>query len=533
MVTANQEVIVALLFDHIIVLMLENRSFDHIFGYLGIGEGLPARGAVNYRKPGDSSTTAFRTRKGGDFVAVGQGPAHSLKETNLQLFGKAQVPASTAATTATMDGFVASFQVSLLNDLKRSPTDSELQQVMNCFEPVQLPVLSTLARNFVLCDHWFADVPGPTMPNRAFVHAATSQGYTYNANWKPTFDCATLYDRINGRTDLSWRVYYHDQNDVLELYPNIKSDPTNHVLFEHAFLQDVTRDNLPTYSFVTPAFLGRQHNAVNSMHAPADVRPAEKLVADIYSALRANEAVWKKTLFVLVFDENGGYFDHVQPPAAVSPDGIAGRLDQSFLVPFDFKRFGLRVPAILVSPWFPAAVDTTIYSHSTIPGSVIEAFGLPGGFLTQRDRQAAKLTQRYLTVDPSRQWRTDTPEVVVPVLPEPLDVMQREVLAGSVNLDPHPENRSELRTRDIQDPAHATQFMRTQVAKHLEHRLASGGNPRVGAKLSADNQLPSTSVSAARVVELANSLASNQPPGKAPKVAAKRRKTPPAAKRQK
>ena len=248
----------ALQFDHIIVLMLENRSFDHIFGYLGIGEGLPARGAVNYRKPGDSSTTAFRTRNGGDFVAVGQGPAHSLKETNLQLFGKAQVPADTAATTATMDGFVASFQVSLLRDLKRSPTDSELQQVMNCFDPVQLPVPSTLARNFVLCDHWFADVPGPTMPNRAFVHAATSQGYTYNANWRPKFNCATLYDRINGRTDLSWRVYYHDQNDVLELYPNIKSDPTNHVLFEQAFLQDVSRDNLPTYSFVTPAFLGQR-----------------------------------------------------------------------------------------------------------------------------------------------------------------------------------------------------------------------------------------------------------------------------------
>lgn len=248
----------ALQFDHIIVLMLENRSFDHIFGYLGIGEGLPARGAVNYRKPGDSSTTAFRTRNGGDFVGVGQGPAHSLKETNLQLFGKAQVPADTAATTATMDGFVASFQVSLLRDLKRSPTDSELQQVMNCFDPVQLPVPSTLARNFVLCDHWFADVPGPTMPNRAFVHAATSQGYTYNANWRPKFNCATLYDRINGRTDLSWRVYYHDQNDVLELYPNIKSDPTNHVLFEQAFLQDVSRDNLPTYSFVTPAFLGQR-----------------------------------------------------------------------------------------------------------------------------------------------------------------------------------------------------------------------------------------------------------------------------------
>ena len=93
------------------------------------------------------------------------------------------------------------------------------------------------------------------------------------------------------------------------------------------------------------------------MHAPADVRPAEKLVADVYGALRANPDVWKKTLLIVLFDEHGGYYDHVPPPATVSPDGIAGRIDQTFLVPFDFKRLGLRVPAILVSPWFKPAVD--------------------------------------------------------------------------------------------------------------------------------------------------------------------------------
>jgi hypothetical protein len=499
----------SLLFNHVIVLMLENRSFDHVFGYLGIGDGLPAKGAANYLKAGDSSTPAFRTRKGGDYVAVGQGPAHSLKEVNAQLFGKTSVAAGTAA--ANMTGFVASFSTALSNDLKRAPTDNELQQVMNCFDPVQLPVLSTLARNFVLCDRWFADVPGPTMPNRAFVHAATSQGYTYNAKWKPVFNCETLYDRINARPDLSWRVYYHDQDDVLELYPNIKTNSTNHVLFEQNFLPDVAGDTLATYSFVTPAFLGRHHNTVNSMHAPADVRPAEKLIADIYSALRAHEAVWQKTLFVIVFDEHGGYYDHVPPPPTVSPDGVAGRLDQPFLVPFDFKRLGVRVPALVISPWFPAGVDSNLYSHASIPGSIIEAFTLPGGFLTSRDRQATKLTQTYLLARGSLQWRNNTPDVVVPVQPQPLDAMQREVLAGSVNLDPHPQSRNDLRTRDIQDTAQATQFMRTQAAKHLEHRFASGGRNRVAASLTASRQLPSTSVSQARIVELRDSQVQPRP----------------------
>jgi phospholipase C len=481
-------------FEHVVVLMLENRSFDHIFGYLGTGEGLPARGGVNYLKPGDNTSEKFASRKGGDYTAVGPGPSHSLKETNLQLFGKTK-PTAVDAKNPTMSGFVASFENALQPKLKRKPTSSELQQVMNVFDPVQLPVLSTLAKGFVLCDHWHADVPGPTMPNRAFVHAATSQGYTYNADWKPKFTCKTIYDRFNGAPDKSWRIYYHDQNDVVELYPQVKSDTTNHVLFESHYLSDVQGDKLATYSFIIPGFM----HTVNSMHAPADVRPAEKLIADVYDALRGSPEVWKKTLLIVTFDEHGGYYDHVVPPATVSPDGIAGRLDESYLVPFDFKRLGLRVPTILISPWFEPAVDSTLYSHSTIPGTLIEAFGLPSGYLTERDKQANKLT-KYMTFDARRRWRTDIPDVDVPAQPEPLDDMQRELLNGTVHMDPHPEARNELRTQDIQDPQQAKQFMRTQVAKRLEHAIAARGRPR--GSMSASNQLPSTSVSAARIQEL-------------------------------
>src|ERR1700680_5048090 len=100
-----------LLFEHIVVLMLENRSFDHLFGFLGVGEGLPARGATNYLQPGDETTEKFVSRKGGDFVAIGQGPSHSLKETNMQLFGKTK-PSGAEQNNPTMNGFVASFEIS-------------------------------------------------------------------------------------------------------------------------------------------------------------------------------------------------------------------------------------------------------------------------------------------------------------------------------------------------------------------------------------------------------------------------------------
>jgi len=493
-----------LLFDHFVVLMLENRSFDHLFGYLGKGEGLPKGGATNHLTPKDPKSPSFSSRDGGDYVAIGQGPSHSLKETNMQLFGVTK-PSAGAAKEPVLDGFVASFRTALTYDLKRAPTNSELQQVMNCFDPTQLPVLSTLAREFVLCDHWFADVPGPTMPNRAFVHAATSQGYTYNANWKPKFDCKTLYDRINAAPQRSWRSYYHDQDDIVELYPYLKKNATNHVLFESNFVSDVAGDRLATYSFITPAFINSPQHPANSMHAPADVRPAEKLIADVYGALRAHPEVWKKTLLIVLFDEHGGYYDHVPPPATVSPDGIAGRMDEPFLVEFAFDRLGLRVPAILISPWFKASTDSTVYSHSTIPGSVIESLGLPGGFLTERDKKAAKLTQKYLIDDGSRVWRDDTPDVTVPVQPQSLDMMQRDLLAGAANLDPHPEQRSELRTMDIQDPVHAKQFMRTQIAKHLEHYFASGGKEKQAAALSTEDQGASSTISPARIAELRDS----------------------------
>jgi phospholipase C len=492
----------ALLFDHIVVLMLENRSFDHLFGFLGKGDGVPRGGIKNYLRPGDTSSQAFSTQKGGDFVAVGQGPSHSLKETNMQLFGMTKPTDADQAKLPTMNGFVASFRTALAYDLKRAPTTNELQQAMNCFDPVQLPVLSTLAKNFVLCDRWFADVPGPTMPNRAFVHAATSQGYTYNANWRPHFTCKTLYDRINADPHRTWRIYSHDEDDVHELYPGLEKDASNHVEFEGNFTADVAGDKLASYSFITPAFLSSPQHPTNSMHAPADVRPAEKLVADVYGALRGAPNVWKKTLLIVLFDEHGGYQDHVPPPATVSPDGIPGRLDQSFLVPFDFKRLGLRVPAILVSPWFQPAVDSTVYSHSTIPGSVIEALQLPGGFLTERDRHAAKLTAKYLTQSPAHVWRDVTPNVVVPVQPPALDHLQRELLDGTVHLDPHPAQRSTLRTQDIQDPAQAKAFMRTQFAKHLEHFLAAKADPRDASLLSTERSPPSTTVSPARIAEL-------------------------------
>ena len=127
---------------------------------------------------------------------------------------------------------------------------------------------------------------------------------------------------------------------------------------------------------------------------------------------------------------------------------------------------------------------------------------MPGGFLTQRDKNAAKLTTKYLIDDGSHSWRTNTPDVAAPVQPQVLDPMAREILDGSVHLDPHPDQRNTLRTKDIQDPMQAKQFMRTQITKHLEHYFASKGQPKLADKLSTDSQPPSTTISPSRISAL-------------------------------
>ena len=150
----------------------------------------------------------------------------------------------------------------------------------------------------------------------------------------------------------------------------------------------------------------------------------------MYNALRSKPDVRKKTLFVIVFDEHGGYYDHVAPPAAVSPDNIAGRTDQSYLVPFAFDRLGLRVPAILVSPWFKPAVDSTVYSHSTIPRHRHRRLRSRRRPPDQARREGEPpdeevlLTKKYFAKSAAHVWRDDVPDVSVPVQPQAVDLLR-------------------------------------------------------------------------------------------------------------
>jgi phospholipase C len=448
-------------FDHVVVLMLENRSFDHMLGLL------PRTGALedldgltgeefNLEDPNDASSTHYPIHRGALYEfygsTPGQGPGHSLKATTRQLTGASTEPQPGAALP--MSGFVASYRSELTAaDHVPKPTPEQVGRVMEAFTPDQLPVLSTLAQTFVVCDRWFSSVPGPTMPNRLYVAAATSAGFAYN-DWSHAFDFRTIFNSLQdaGRT---WRVYFSDGNTALQ-FSKVTPTPDVMRVFEDRFVSDVQAGDLPAYTFIEPRYIDSQAikqgtstldqeiaNATDE-HAPADVRKGEEFVAHVYEALRSSDDLWPTTLFVVLYDEHGGFFDHVPPPFGVpNPDGIDNPPPGStvtYVPAFDFTRLGLRVPAILISPWLAPGLDHTQYEHSSIAATLKDHFGL-GAFLTERDAGANTFTH---VLENHGEFRDDTP-VALPRAPgaleRPLDANQEELVRGIISRDPDPARR--------------------------------------------------------------------------------------------
>jgi phospholipase C len=292
-----------------------------------------------------------------------------------------------------MSGFVKSGIAAADEDEEAGKT------VMDCFTPARLPALSTLAREFCVCDRWFSSVPGPTWPNRLYVHAATSDGQAANTVLHP-YDMPTIFESLEAG-GCSWGIYFNDFPQSLSL--RRLWSRRNRVQHYSAFRRDVEANRLPNYVFIEPRYLDFLAWKANDHHPPHDVRYGEVLLTDVYNALRQS-SLWERTLLVVLFDEHGGFFDRMSPPRPVpNPDG-----QTSADPPFAFDRLGVRVPAVLASPWIErGTVDSTVYEHASVPATLKQMFGLPA-FLTARDAAAATF-ESVLTRDTPR---TDTPRAL-------------------------------------------------------------------------------------------------------------------------
>ncbi|MFP3558228.1 alkaline phosphatase family protein [Paraburkholderia sp. SIMBA_049] len=434
--------------DHVVVLMLENRSFDHIFGFREGVNGLKGNefNLSDPSEPQSDANPAFQVDSNAPFaVLAGNGPGHSVNATNYQLVNDKAGPS--AGLPPSNNGFVRNYRDELRHDHVSHPDPNTLRVVMQFFSPNSLPSINALADAFCVCDNWFSEVPGPTQPNRFYMHAATSTGFALN-NWKRVLDVRTIYNALED-AGFSWATYAFDSNEVLE-FSLVSGKTQNFKLFDDAFKGDVAAGTLPNYSFVIPRFFNSKDAAAptgglaNSQHAPQDARYGDNLVADVYEALRGNPDVWAKSALIVTYDEHGGFYDHVAPPSqdVPNPDGLTspGEGDPPFAPTFAFDRLGIRVPAVIASPWVKAQrIDSTPYQHTSVLATLNRMFGL-GGFLTARDASANSFEALF---DEVAELRDDTP-VMLPraALPQitvaeddprhpanqPLDPDQRDML---------------------------------------------------------------------------------------------------------
>jgi phospholipase C len=391
--------------EHLIVLMLENRSYDHMLGYLPNGRGL-AGDEYNLVDPADESSEKVTVSKAADYV-MAVTPSHDFVSVDEQLFGGH----GAVTSPAPMSGFVRNYTRTVNGDVETG------KRIMQCFDPSKIPALTTLVREFCLCDHWHASMPGPTWPNRLFAHAGTSDGIVVN-EVSHLYEMRTIYDALADQ-DLSWRIYYGDipQSLIVQHGGNREGGFREF----HHFHKDVKHGKLATYTFVEPRFVHFFEWKANDSHPPHNVKLGEYLVAEVYDVLRASR-FWEKSLLVVLFDEHGGFFDRVSPPEGVpNPDG-----KKSQDPVFDFTRLGVRVPAVLVSPWVEKGrIDSTQYEHASLPAMVRRLFGLPES-LTARDAEANTFEKNLSLREPRR----DTPRTL-PVPGEPDEIEYHRGLVRS------------------------------------------------------------------------------------------------------
>jgi len=376
--------------NHIVVLMLENRSFDHMLGFLYADAGNVSHAGQAFEgltgkesNPGTSGApvTVFQIQAGttSTYFMPGADPGEGYTATNSQLFGANTAPTPPVATN---QGFVSDFAYTLgweKNEGDSIVAGTVANDIMGMHTPQTLPVLSALARGFAVCDHWYGSAPTETLPNRAFLHAATSQGHMDDKT--KTFTAPTIYAALS-KQNISWKIYGYDADPLTrQTFTDITNLADTYFGEFADFQTDAANGSLPSYAFLEPSWGSKG----NSQHPNYDVALGEQFIHDVYYALR-NSPSWSQTLLIITYDEHGGCYDHVPPPTnAVPPDTSAGEYG------FDFKRFGPRVPTLLISPLIPAGTvfrtsSATPFDHTSILKTVQLRWNVPA--LTARDAAA-------------------------------------------------------------------------------------------------------------------------------------------------
>jgi phospholipase C len=393
--------------EHIVVLMLENRSFDHMLGYLSLEGG---RTDIEGLSAGMSNSAARVNYPIAHLAATHipspkWDPDHSAKATDGQVNG------------GKMDGFAESFAQTLA---ARNVTNPDPGMVMGYYNASDLPVYDHLAENFCVCDHWHSSVPGATWPNRLYAVAGAADGSRDDKPAPPPLYDKHSFIRHLDAAGVSWRWYTYDVGTLRRVDGQYLVGSHDHFAYVErtklplevrveeellldedsaSFVEDAQRGRLPAVSWIDPNFkdLNLAHVQSNDDHPPSDVGAGQELVMLVYNAL-ASSPQWDRSMLIVVYDEHGGFHDHVPPPA--TPD------DE----PAEFGRLGVRVPALIVSPWVPSRSAThTLFDHTSIIKTILKQHHSPRPCVRWSVLQVEQFVHRAVRVVADHRQHRDEP----------------------------------------------------------------------------------------------------------------------------
>jgi phospholipase C len=357
-----------------VYLMLENRTYDHVFGARSWKEGKPGDGlrdGITQLDANNMPVSLYQPMNLAAQMCVSNDPHHSWGTSRQQFNNGAN------------DGFVKVHQAD------HPPGSIEPMQYLTRKEQ---PISWALADAYTSCDQWYASLMGPTLPNRFYWHAGTSAGYRTNAvatNSDRPLDVDTIYHRLQ-KKGIAWRYYFGNLPviSIANARLAISRQFTNEYIQESVknfgdsefaegqFFKDAKEGKLPPVSYIDPAFY------VNDDHPPTHPILAQALIASIYTAL-ATSPQWKNCLFVITYDEHGGFYDHVAPPnLPAASDDTAARfpVDEAGMTtsgPNEFTQLGFRVPAMVIGPYVKQGyVSSVQYDHTSALKHLQNAFDL-------------------------------------------------------------------------------------------------------------------------------------------------------------
>jgi phospholipase C len=385
----------------IVVVMMENRSFDHLLGHLALS-GHPVDGLRNDPMWLDEVASTYKGASYRPFPstdpydAIEADPPHGRDSIAIQLGPFVDGKYS-------MKGFVESY--SKAKGATPITPDSR-PPVMGYFTGAEAPITDFLARNFAVCDHWHAALPAGTQPNRLMAMSGVTP-IEYNKVPLPHHEL--VYDWLT-RNGIRWRVYH----EGIPFFA-MMLDRVDDILFSDNFrpfaqfyqdVQDEPPDEFPQVVFLEPVYSDAPHiGPCSDDHSPAGIKGGQEFLLEAYRSLTRVPDVWNGSVMIVSYDEHGGFFDHVSPPRIRTEPPPGADYDKAF------ESLGVRVPALVISPFVkPGTVFSEVMDHTSILKFIAETFG-DGAYSTEVDgRPVASVSAVLNDPDGSR----DSP--VVPSL---------------------------------------------------------------------------------------------------------------------